>query len=74
MRDKFDEWFSADAFAGRDLPEVTDLRQAARQFADAVVDRTPRSADQSNAVRHIRDALHSAVQAAVLAKDEPRRR
>ena len=60
---KLDKWFGADAVPGRDNPRVADLRFDARRFADSILVNSPASADQSHAIRHVRDALQSAVQA-----------
>ena len=43
------------------LPIIpTKIREAARQFAQVIVDEVPLCADQSTAIRHIRDAVVSA--------------
>jgi hypothetical protein len=42
------------------LPKYQALRDAAKTFAAKVVDLTPPSADQSAAVRHIREAVMTA--------------
>lgn len=42
------------------LPKYTELREAAKAFAAKVVELTPPSADQSAAIRHIREAVMTA--------------
>lgn len=42
------------------IPTYGDLRDAARVFAEAVVESTPEGADQDAAIRHIREAVMTA--------------
>lgn len=42
------------------LPKYNALREAAKAFAQAIVDNTPRGADQSAAIRHVREAVMTA--------------
>ena len=42
------------------LPKYEALRAAAKAFADVVILNTPPSADQSAAIRHIREAVMTA--------------
>ena len=60
---KLDKWFGPKAVPGEEHPQVCDLRSDARKFADSVLRNTPPSADQSHAIRHIRDALQASAQA-----------
>ena len=63
--EKLDQWFSPDAVPGREDPRVTEMRIAARRFAEVIVNNSPPSPDQSHAIRNVRDALQSASQAVV---------
>jgi hypothetical protein len=69
-RNKLDKWFGPDAIPGRDVPQVVDLRSQAKSFAQAILDSSPSCADQSHAIRLVRDSLHSAAQAIVLHEKE----
>lgn len=42
------------------LPKYEALRAAAKQFADTIIELTPKCADQSAALRHVRDAVMTA--------------
>lgn len=42
------------------LPKYEALRAAAKSFAEAIVAHTPPSADQSAALRHVREAVMTA--------------
>ena len=63
---KLEKWFGANAVPGKDMPETTELRYEAKRFAESIMRISPACADQSHAIRHVRDALQSAIQAVVL--------
>lgn len=42
------------------LPKYERLREAAKEFAKAIVECTPECADQSAAIRHVREAVMTA--------------
>lgn len=42
------------------LPKYTALREAAKAFAQVIVDNTPSSADQTTAIRKVREAVMTA--------------
>lgn len=42
------------------LPKYAHLREAARVFADTIIEYTPQCADQSAALRHVREAVMTA--------------
>jgi hypothetical protein len=48
------------------LPKYEAIRAAAKAFAQVIVDNTPPCADQSAAVRHVRDAAMTANAAVAL--------
>lgn len=65
-RSKIEKWFAADMVPGSNRPEIDSLRNGAKAFAFLIVEHSPPSPDQSNAIRHVRDALQSASQSIVL--------
>ena len=48
------------------LPRYEALRAAAKRFAEAIVEHTPECADQSAAIRHVREAVMTANSAIAL--------
>lgn len=52
-----DHIFMYHAPVGDDQARYIRLREAAKKFAQVIVDETPPSADQSAAIRHVRDAV-----------------
>jgi len=64
-REKIDVWFGDGSLpnvpAKTDHP-IQEVRLAARQFALAILENTPPSADQSAAIRKVREAFWSAGQ------------
>lgn len=60
--EQLQNWFTYHAPAAEQLPKYAKIRQAALEFAEIVVDNTPPSADQSAAVRLIREAAMTANQ------------
>lgn len=67
-KSKLDKWFS-----GQSLPNVEsvhdaacqDVRLSAKRFAESILENTPPSADQSAAIRDVRQALQWAVEAII---------
>jgi hypothetical protein len=55
-----DNWFTYHAPSPDQLPKYQAIRDAARAFADVIVANTPASADQTAAVRKIREAAMTA--------------
>lgn len=55
-----DHIFKYHAPTADQLPKYEALRAAAKAFAQAIVDNTPRGADQSAAIRHVREAVMTA--------------
>jgi hypothetical protein len=52
--------FSYHAPHGDQLARYQILREAAMTFAQAIIDNTPASADQTAAIRHVREACFTA--------------
>jgi hypothetical protein len=63
---KIENWFSPEAFPGRDSASVANIRIDAKRLAMTICNETPPSADQSHAIRLVREAAQAAAQAAVL--------
>ena len=63
---KLDKWFSSKSLpaleASNDAP-IQHVRIAARKFAESILENTPASADQSAAIRDVRQALQWSVEA-----------
>ena len=57
---KIDTWFTYHAPGPEDLVHYAHLREAAKKFALAIVEHTPRCADQTVALRKIREAVMTA--------------
>ena len=55
-----DNWFSYHSPRNDQLPKYESIRSAARHFAEVIVANTPASADQTAAVRLIREATMTA--------------
>jgi hypothetical protein len=53
-------WFIYHAPTVDQLPKFKVIREAALLFAEVVIANTPPSADQTTAIRHIRDAVMTA--------------
>lgn len=61
MQDKLDNWFSHHPPATpADVARYERLRAAGKAFAEVIVHETPASADQSAALRHVREAVMTA--------------
>jgi hypothetical protein len=57
MQDKLDNWFSHHPPTDDQTGRYERLRGAGKAFAEAIVRETPASADQTAALRHVRDAV-----------------
>jgi hypothetical protein len=57
---QIENWFSYHAPDAEQLPKYEAIRDAAKVFAQVIVDNTPSSADQSAAIRHVREAVMTA--------------
>jgi hypothetical protein len=55
-----DNWFTYHAPDNDQQESYLAIREAARQLAEVIVYRTPPSADQSAAIRHVREAVMTA--------------
>jgi len=55
-----DNWFNYHSPTPEDQDAYAAIRSAGRNLAKTIVDCTPASADQSAAIRHVRDAVMSA--------------
>ena len=53
------------------LPKFEAISQAAKQLAQVILDNTPAGADQSAAIRHVRDARMTANAAIALERPTP---
>ena len=60
MQEKLDNWFTYHPPEPEQVEKYQNLREAAKDFAEVVVENTPRSADQSAALRKIREAVMTA--------------
>lgn len=55
-----ENWFTYHPPSSDELPKFERIRKAALEFAAVIVASTPSSADQTAAIRHIRDAVMTA--------------
>jgi hypothetical protein len=60
VEEKLDSLFSYHAPRFDQVPKYEAIREAAKYFAKVLVKNTPRSADQSAAIRHLREAVMTA--------------
>lgn len=60
LSEKIDTWFTYHSPGTEDLVHYANLREAAKKFALVVLEHTPRCADQSAALRMIREAVMTA--------------
>ena len=60
MNEKLENWFTFHPVQPGQAEKYEAIRAAAKVFAAAIVDLTPASADQTAAIRHIRDAVFTA--------------
>jgi hypothetical protein len=67
-RQRLDKWFGSKALPVSDKTQdvgAQEIRIKARALADAIVANTPASADQSDAIRKVREAMQVSYQAIV---------
>jgi hypothetical protein len=55
-----DELFSYHPVEADQVAKYTAIREAAKQFAQTILDNTPKSADQSASIRKLREAVMTA--------------
>ena len=60
IRVLIEHWFTFHPVQPGQSEKYQAIRDAAKVFAATIVDLTPESADQTVAIRHIRDAVYSA--------------
>lgn len=59
---KIDRWFSAATLRTDDLPQANRIRQAGKAMAETIIDATHPCADQSDAIRKVREAVATAIE------------
>lgn len=60
MQDKIDNWFRYHPPEGDDAQRYEAIRAAGKAFAEAIAAHTPPSADQTAAIRKVREAVMTA--------------
>lgn len=60
MREQLDNWFRYHKPEGDDPEKYIAIREAGKAFAEVIVGNTPPSADQSAAIRKVREAVMTA--------------
>jgi len=60
IKRQLDNWFSYHKPDDVDITQYQAIRDAAKQFAQVLIENTPPSADQSAAVRKLREAVMTA--------------
>jgi hypothetical protein len=58
--EQFDNWFVYHAPNAEQIPKYNELREAAKTFAETIMRLTPNCADQSAAIRYVRNAVMTA--------------
>jgi hypothetical protein len=56
-KEDLDNWFTYHAPTSDQLPRYEKIRAAGRHLADVILECTPASADQSDAIRKVREAV-----------------
>ena len=59
-KEDLDNWFTYHAPTNDQLPRYEKIRSAGRHLADIILECTPPSADQSDAIRKVREAVMTA--------------
>jgi hypothetical protein len=59
-QDHIDNWFQYHTPTPLQIPKYEAIREAARKFASVILENTPASADQSDAIRSVRNAVMTA--------------
>ena len=60
LQDKINNWFTYHSPGTEDLTHYAALRESAKAFAETIAKHTPTSADQSAAIRLVREAVMTA--------------
>lgn len=60
LEDKIAHWFQYHAPTPEQLPLLQEIRDAGKNLADVIARNTPICADQSAAIRHVREATMTA--------------
>jgi hypothetical protein len=55
-----ENWFTYHPPVGHDVSDYLEIREAGRRFAETILARTPVGADQSAAIRKVREAVMTA--------------
>ena len=61
--------FNSRQFSEAEAQQAQNIRDAAKEFTYAIVTNSPACADQSAAIRHVREAMFTAVSAIALKGD-----
>lgn len=69
FQSQIDEWFTYHKPTDRQLPAFDEINNAAKNLAMVIVQNTPRCADQSAAIRMVREARMTANAAVALNAD-----
>jgi len=59
-QDDLENWFVYHSPSPEQIPHYQAVRDAGRNLATAILEHTPPSADQSAAIRHVREAVMTA--------------
>jgi hypothetical protein len=59
-KETLDNWFMYHAPDGYEIPKYQAIRDAGRAFVEVLIENTPQSADQTAAIRKIREAVMTA--------------
>lgn len=55
-----DNWFTYHSPTANQIPKYEEIRNAAKQLAEVIIENTPSSADQTAAIRKVREAVMTA--------------
>jgi len=59
-QEHLDNWFTYHSPSPEQIPYYQAVRDAGRKLAEAILENTPLSADQTAAIRHVREAVMTA--------------
>ena len=59
-QEHLDNWFVYHTPSPEQIPKYGAIREAGKKLAEAILENTPSSADQSAAIRHVREAVMTA--------------
>jgi len=62
VKEDLENWFTYHSPTPEQLPKYLAIREAGKAFAEVIVENTPYSADQSAAIRKVREAVMTANQ------------